>query len=71
MSEPTKLLRVVTEHFVAGAEWRKVYGAWSCVRAAPILRWMAGMNRDQAKVALLRMGAQWEWIEPSVHGGAQ
>lgn len=58
-----RLLRVSTEYFVAGAEWRKIGGIWSCVRAAPIIKWLVGMNADAAKLALLRMGAEWEWIE--------
>ena len=57
-----KLLRVTTDYFCAGAVWEKIGGVWSCTRAAPIIRWLVGMNVDRAKLALLRMGAKWEWL---------
>lgn len=62
------LLRVSTEYFVAGSIWQKIGGIWSCLKAAPILRWMVGMNRDRAKLALLKMDAQYEWIRPRLSG---
>jgi hypothetical protein len=66
---PSRLLRVETDYFVAGAVWEKIGGAWSCVHAAPILRWMKGKNSDEAKLALLRMGAKYDFIPlPKVTG---
>lgn len=63
----SKLLRVETEYFRAGAIWRKIYGIWSCTQAAPKLRWMVGQTISQSKVALLKMGASWQWISLSRH----
>lgn len=65
MTPPTKLLRVSTDYFVAGAIWSKIYGVWSCTDAAPILHWMRGLTTAAAKIALLKMGAAFEWIAPS------
>lgn len=65
-SQPTvpleRLLRVTTDYFCAGAVWKKTAGVWSCVLAAPILKWMVGMNPDSAKIALIKMDAQFLWI---------
>jgi hypothetical protein len=58
-----KLLRVKTGYFQAGAVWRKVYGVWSCVNAARTIRWMVGWPARRVEVALLKMGADWEWEE--------
>ena len=58
----TVLLRVVTGYFVAGAVWIRIGNVWSCDKAAPIIRWMVGMNLERAKNKLLNMGAKWEWI---------
>ncbi len=57
-----RLLRVRTDYFCAGAVWRKTAGVWSCILAAPIIKWMIGMNPNTAKLALLKMDAQFEWI---------
>ena len=59
---PERLLRVVTDYFCAGAVWKKIGGFWECVLTAPILHWMKGMSPLDAKVALLKMGAQFEWL---------
>lgn len=56
------LLRVSTNYFVAGAVFEKIWGAWSCTHAAPVIHWMKGMNPYQVKLALIRMQAQWEWL---------
>lgn len=62
LAPDTKLLRVTTGYFVAGAIWEKTYGVWSCTHTAPILRWMKGMNASQASLALAKMGADYQWI---------
>ncbi len=59
-----RLLRVETDYFCAGAVWRKIFNVWSCYKVAPILHWMKRMNPDQAKIALLKMGAKFEWLTP-------
>jgi len=61
------LLRVQTDYFVAGAVWEKIGGVWSCVKAAPIIKWLRGMNPNQAKIALLKMGAHYQFL-PVGHG---
>lgn len=58
----TRLLRVETEYFVAGAVFAKIGGIWSCTLAAPIIRWMVGKNAGTIKLALLRMNAKWQWM---------
>jgi len=60
---PVRLLRVTTDYFCAGAVWEKIGPCWSCFRTAPILKWMRGMNPDQAKLALLKMGARYEFLD--------
>lgn len=60
-----RLLWVSNEFFTAGAVWKRISGAWSCVKAAPILRWMVGMNCNQAKLELLRKGCHYEWLASS------
>jgi hypothetical protein len=55
------LLKVQAEYFRAGAIWQKLNGVWSCTRAASVLRWMRGMNQNQAGLCLLKMGARYEW----------
>lgn len=60
----TLLMRATNEYFTAGAVWVRRANVWTCTEAAPILRWMKGMNRDQAKIELLRRGCTWEWIDP-------
>lgn len=56
------LLRVSTDHYVAGAVWERRAGAWTCVRAAPILRWLVGLAPGEARRRLERAGARWEWV---------
>jgi len=66
-----KLLRVVTDHFVAGAVYEKISGVWSCTLAAPIIHWLKGLNLSQAKIALLKMGADYQFLDspgPNVTG---
>jgi hypothetical protein len=61
MSQPLTL-RVETDYFVAGAIFEKIYGVWSCVRAAPILRWMIGKSPKEIHTGLLKMGADYDWL---------
>lgn len=56
-----KFLSIQTEYFTAGAQWKRIHGVWSCVHAAPIIRWMVGKTPGDVKVQLLKMGARWEW----------
>jgi hypothetical protein len=56
------LMQVKNEYFCAAAVWERVSGVWSCVEAAPILGWMVGMNKDKAKVELLKRGCTWERV---------
>jgi hypothetical protein len=58
---PKRVLRLETDGGLAEAYWEKIHGIWSCTRASWVLRWMVGMNVDQAKLALLRMGGKWKW----------
>jgi hypothetical protein len=62
--ESERTLRVETEYFIAEAVWRKIYGVWSCFQASKVIRWMVGQREQEAKVALLKMGAKWEWRKP-------
>jgi hypothetical protein len=59
---PERLLQVSTEYFVAGSVWKKIGGSWSCILAAPIIKWMVGMRPDQAKLSLLKMGADYQFL---------
>lgn len=61
-STPQRLLRVQTDYFCAGALWAKIGGIWSCVHTAPILHWMRGMTTAQAKIDLLKMQADFQWL---------
>lgn len=65
---PQRVLRVETHYFCAGSLWEKIGGTWSCVQAAPILRWMIGKTPDTVKLALLKMGARYEFLSPTVMG---
>jgi len=58
-----RLLRVETDYFVAGAVWQKINCYWTCTAAAPILRWMKGRSPQQAAAALLKMGANYQWLD--------
>ena len=43
-------LRVVSDHFVAGADFEKENGKeWKCVRAAPIIKYMEKMTCQKIK----------------------
>jgi hypothetical protein len=57
-----RMLRVSAAHFVAGAVWLRTGNGWECERAAPIIRWMTGMNAQQASKRLSEAGFSWEWL---------
>lgn len=63
--QQTKILRVMAPHFDAGAVYvREGPGQpWRCVRAAPIIRWLVGMDPADARERLDRVRYRWEWIE--------
>lgn len=62
VTQISRLLRVQNEHFTVNVLWKKIHGVWSCVEVPPVLRWMKGMTPDEAKLALLRMDATFEWV---------
>lgn len=52
MELPTKLVRVVAPHFVAGMD----VANGKCVEAAPILRWAKGKTEDELRAYFKRKG---------------
>lgn len=63
-----KTLLVETDFFSAVATFRRIYGVWSCVDADSVLSWMKHTTMDQIKIALLKMGAQFQWLSPNQSG---
>lgn len=59
---PTKYLHVQTDYFTAQSIWKKIGGVWSCVKADPVLKWMVGMSTDNAKLALIKMNATYNFL---------
>lgn len=57
-----RTLWVQTDYFTAGAIWQKLYGVWSCKKAAPILAWMYRKTPAEVHLALLKMGADFQWL---------
>ena len=57
-----RLLWCSNEYATCGAVWRKRDGVWSCVFAAPIIRWMVGMGAVDAKMELVRRGYEFKWV---------
>lgn len=55
-------MRCQNDYFVAGAVWRRKDGIWSCIRAAPIIKWMLGMSPESAKMNLAKRGCSWQWV---------
>lgn len=64
----TKILVVSTEFFTAFTHWSNEFGSWRCTKADPKLDWMLKLSPDQAKLALLKMGAQFTWADSSDQG---
>lgn len=63
-----RLLRVVAPHFVAGAIWSRDGASWRCTAAAPILRWMIGMDAEtmrRRRPSMERKGWTLEWVDTS------
>lgn len=60
-SSKVVFLKVRTDFFKAVATWRKCYGLWSCIQTDTSLKWMLGMQPHQAKIALLKMGAEFRF----------
>lgn len=56
-----KLLRVEAPHFVAGAIWVRD-GAWKCIEAAPILKWMVNESAETVREYLERKGWKHQWL---------
>lgn len=56
-----RLMHVTAPHFCAGAVWEKRDGRWHCVRAAPIIGWMAGADAGWVHDWLRLKGYVWEW----------
>ena len=65
------LLRVKNEYLTAGAVWVRRNGVWFCQQAAPILRWMRGMEIGKVKVELLRKDCTWDWSTLKPTSGAR
>lgn len=57
----TQLLRVERGTVTAGAVWQRHRHVWRCVRAAPIIAWMKGMNPKQAHQRLAAGGWKFYW----------
>ncbi len=58
-----RLLRVCTGFYTAGAVWQKIYGVWSVAETAPILHWMRGKSPAEVHLELLRLGAEFQWLD--------
>lgn len=65
LPDTQRLMQCQNEFFTAGAIWCRIQGQWSCIKAAPIIRWMEGMDRQAAKHELLKRGCSWEWVAPT------
>jgi hypothetical protein len=57
-----KLLRVSAKHFVAGAVFEKRGMVWCCTVAAPIIKYMVGMEPTKIKAYLVKKGWWYEWL---------
>lgn len=60
-----RILQVTAPHFCAGAIWTLRDGSWVCTEAAPILRWMVGMDAatmKERKPTMTRKGWKFDWI---------
>ena len=63
MSE--KILCVTTPYFCAGAIWENFNNTWKCTEAAPIIKWMIGLNSEDMKKRkehLKKKGWKLEWV---------
>ncbi len=56
-------LQVTNPYICAGATFKKEEnGFWHCVNAAPILRWMMGMDTQAIVTRLRKKGFTYEWM---------
>jgi len=56
------LLRVTAPHFVAGAIWKKVNNRWTCIQAAPIIKWMIDKSPVEVQYYLNKRKWKYEWL---------
>jgi hypothetical protein len=61
MPPETRLLHVTAPHFCAGAVWQHLRTGWTCIEAAPILKWMIGKSPLETHLYLQRKGWKYEW----------
>jgi hypothetical protein len=57
-----RLLRVSAKHFVAGAVFEKRGGVWCCTVAAPIIKYMVGMEPAKIKAYIAKKRWGFEWV---------
>lgn len=57
----SKVLRANNEFWSHEARWEKGVTGWKCVSGDGVLQRLVGMNPAQAKMELIRLGANWEW----------
>lgn len=61
---PTRALYATDGMTQGTATWEKKlnFGYWQCISASKFLRWMVGMQKDDALKKLKPL--QWHWIKP-------
>ena len=57
-----KLLRITAPHFVAGAVFQKRGSVWVCVKSAPIVKYMIGMEPIKIKAYIMKKRWVYEWV---------
>jgi len=57
----SKILTATNEFWSHSCVWKRRDGVWFCAEASGPLNQLKGLNEQQAKVALLRMGCSWTW----------
>ena len=71
--EKYRMLRVSTEFYTAGAVWVKRCGVWAATQTDPILDWMRFKSPGEVHLTLLKMGADFQWLDinsPTVLSGS-
>lgn len=56
-----RMLHVQTEGYNATATWRKTDADWKCIECDAHLSWMIKLSPLDAKLALLKADAQFQW----------
>ena len=51
------------EYWEGWATWRRKDNVWACVECSERCEFLRGLNRDQAKLELLRRGCQWAEVD--------